>query len=391
MSLRILYGVYFTAVAVSLPFFPPYLRALGLSGKQVSLLLAVPPMLHMGAPLLWGWLADRTRRPDLVLRAAICGAFLSYAPIIFVRTMPALLLAYGAHQFFAVPVPGLADALALEQARRGDDYTRIRFWGSVSFTLTCLAIAPVFAARGPRGGDALVPILLAIFLGCASLASFGLRGHVDADRERPHARDVLVLLRDRRFLLILALGPLHWSCLAPYHGFFGILLGDRGHSANVIGAAFVISVIGEMAAFFFFRNLRARLPLPTLMALAFVATIVRWLVVGFAHSAPVLAGMQIFHALTFGVFWGAAMAWLAACVSPKLRATGQTLFTAATYGFGNMIGLFASGAAYDAFFSAAPSFVAAAAFELVPLTLVLALGRKLDPTRARVPARTLSA
>jgi hypothetical protein len=66
-------------------------------------------------------------------------------------------------------------------------------------------------------------------------------------------------------------------------------------------------------------------------------------------------------------------------VPPALRATGQTLFTAATYGFGNLIGMLGSGALYDASGGAEAAFAAAAALELVPFALTVTLGRKLDP------------
>ncbi len=72
--LKLFYLCFFISSGVSIPFFPAYLRQIGLSGQQVSLLLAIAPALQLGVPLLWGWIADRTRRPDLVLRALCLGA-----------------------------------------------------------------------------------------------------------------------------------------------------------------------------------------------------------------------------------------------------------------------------------------------------------------------------
>jgi PPP family 3-phenylpropionic acid transporter len=384
--LRLFYVAYFTAVAVSLPFFPPYLRGLGLTGRKVSWVLALAPVCHLGVPLFWGWLADRTRRPDLALRIAAAGAALLFVPLIGVRAMPAILLLYGVHQAFNVAIPGLLDSLAIERVRKlGEDYGRIRVWGSVSFTAMCLALGPLLTARGSKPGDALVPILMVATLGLAFLTSLGVRGMGAA--ERPHASDIRALVRDPRFVLLLVVANLHWACTAPYHAFFSILLQDRGLSPQVMSNAFVVSVLGEMAAFFFFSKIRRRFALSTVLAWAVGSSILRWIVVARSGSPAVLVLVQVIHMLTFGAFHAAAVAWLAECVPAKLRATGQTLYTASVYGLGNLLGMLGSGALYDATGGAATSFLVAGVLELLPLALVLGPGRRLDPTPVTTPAR----
>ncbi len=102
--LKLFYLCFFIASGVYIPFFPAYLRQIGLSGQDVSLLLALQPVMQLGIPLLWGWIADRTRRPDRVLRGLCLGAFVSSLPVIFVRNMAALFPVYLAQQLFAVSI-----------------------------------------------------------------------------------------------------------------------------------------------------------------------------------------------------------------------------------------------------------------------------------------------
>jgi PPP family 3-phenylpropionic acid transporter len=374
--LRLFYVCYFTAVGVSVPFFTPYLRGLGLSGLEISALLSLAPLCHLGVPLCWGWFADRTQRPDVLLRVACLGACLCLLPLLYVRTLPALVYVYAAHQVFAVAILALMDSMAIDRVRReGGEYARIRLWGSVSFMLACWLCGLWLDARARPGGDPLVPLLMTAALGVTVLASLSVRGHPGT--ERPHAHDLRRLLRDRRFLLLLVVAPLHWACTAPYHGFLGVLVRDRGLPASVTGSAFALSVLCELGAFFFFRRLRQRFSLPALLAVVTAASAVRWAVVAVSTSTVVLVAVQALHALTFGVFWGTAMAWLAACVPPSLRATGQALYATATSGLGSLLGIYGAGLLYDATGGAAAAFAAAAALELVPLALVLTVGRKL--------------
>jgi MFS transporter, PPP family, 3-phenylpropionic acid transporter len=381
--LRLFYACYFAGMGTSVPFFPPYLRSLGLSGRQISFMLALAPMLHLCVPLGWGWLADRTRRPDLILRLVCLTACLLMVPLVFVRSMPAMLFLYAGYQAFAVPIIGLTDAIALERVRQGADYGRIRMWGSLAFALSSVVVGRLLDWRGRTGGDPLVPAYIAGTLGCAFLVSLTLRGQ--GTHERPHASEIRTLLRDRRFLFLLVVAPLHWACAAPYHGFLGILFRDRHLPQSLLGTAFLISVGAEIATLYFFARLRARFMLAPILIVTFAVSSVRWALVGTVQDPRLLVALQATHALTFGAFWGSALSWVGECVPPRLRATGQTLFTGVLYGVGNGFGMLASGALYDAFHGAEQAFLIAAGFELVPLALMISLGRRLDPLRPASP------
>ena len=370
--LKLFYACYFVTLGISVPYFPAYLRQLGLSGRQVSLLLAVPPALALCVPLAWGWLADRTRRPDLILRALCLGAFLASLPVIFVRTMPALFAIYVAQQLFVVAIVSLADSLAVEKSRQGAHYGRIRAAGSASFIATCLAAGAWLDLRGLHGGDTLVPFLISTGFALSFLAALGLGGH--GAGERPHLHDVRQLLDDRRFRLLLVVAGLHWAALVPYHGFFGVLLQDRGFSAKIISYAFIVGTTAEIAIFLLFSRLRMRFPLPRLLAAAFAVSALRWWLFAYAHSAALLVALQVAHAFTFGLFWATAMAWIADCVPPKLRATGQVLFTTVT-GLGSVIALPLAGTLYDVTGGAGLCFTLAGILDLVPLGCVLLWSR----------------
>jgi len=370
--LKLFYVCFFVTMGVSVPFFPAYLRQLGLSGREVSLLLAIAPALQLGVPLAWGWLADRTRRPHVILRVLCLGAFLASLPVVFVRTMPALFGIYLAQQLFVVSILSLADSLAVEHARQGGHYGSIRARGSASFVVTCLSVGWLLDLRGVRIGDSLVPLAVSAGYLFSFLAALGLSGH--RRHERPHFRDVRLLLADRQFLLLLVIAGLHWTSLVPFHGFFGVFLQDRGFPASITSYAFLVGTTAEICVFLLFARLRARFALSQILAAAFAVSAIRWCLFAYARSPVFVVALQATHALTFGAFWAAAMAWIGDCVPSKLRATGQVVFTTVT-GLGSMTGLLLVGALYDATGGADLAFTLAGVLELAPLAIVLLAAR----------------
>ena len=55
------YFFYFQSVAINMAFMPAHLRGLGLSGSEISTVFSVSPLLSLGVPLAWAWLADEPR------------------------------------------------------------------------------------------------------------------------------------------------------------------------------------------------------------------------------------------------------------------------------------------------------------------------------------------
>ena len=383
--LKLFYICYFLVSGVSIPFFPAYLRKLGLGGQSVSTILAVAPLLQLGVPLVWGWLADRTQRPDRILKILCLGACVASWPMIFVRTMPGLLFLYVGQQVFAGSIMALADSLAVERSRKEkSDYSRIRLWGSLSFIAICLIVGKALDGRAAPMGDALVPLMISVGFAIAFLASLGLRGH--GDFEAPHARDVRALLADSRFRFLLLLAGLHWMCLTPYHDFFGILLQDRGFAATTTSHAFFVGVGAEVAVFLLFSRLRPRCSLPTLFIASFAMTAFRWWLFAYTHNPTLVVATQALHGMTFGIFWASSMAWVGECVSPKVRATGQVLFFT-TLALGKTVGVLFTGALYDATGGAGTAFSLAGVVELVPLGLAFWYWRRERQTVSVPPHR----
>jgi MFS transporter, PPP family, 3-phenylpropionic acid transporter len=372
-------GFYFVSmmvVGVSAPYFPPYLQGLGFSGREISTVLSVPPLLALGVPLAWAWIADRSKQHARILRIVCAGACLGFLPLLFARRFATILPSYFGYAFFYIGIGGLTDSLAIARMQAGGDYGRMRVWGSAGCMVAAFATGLLLTWRAPgHPADPLVPYLIFAALLGALTAARRLGGMGESGAQ-PHLRDLRQLFARPRFRLLLIAAPLHWACCAPYNAFFGILLRDRHLPPAVLGVSFCVGVAGEMLIFVRFSRLRARLDLDTMLAIAFGASALRWLLVSQVDSIAVVMLLQLVHCFTYGLFWAAGVAVVGESAPPHLRATGQAFFVISVVGVGNILGNLAAGALYDLGGSASYAFLAAGFGELIPLALALTARRR---------------
>jgi PPP family 3-phenylpropionic acid transporter len=376
--LRLLYLLYYASVGAYLPYFAAYLRGLGFSGEQIGTVQMIPSLLAPAVAMGWAAWADRRATPARALGRATAWAAGAAVLLPLARTPLAvgavvLLQSLGDRAF----VP-LLDSATIEhcRARPGKSYARIRLFGSLGFIAAALATGRALTLRGNRPGDILVPAAVAALVVGYALAARRLPGApAPAHEDRPGPRDMLALLGHRPLLFLLGACAVHWAACAPFHLLFGVFVRDRGLPADVTGLGMGVGVGAEIAALILFPRLERRVPLRGLFSIAFIGSALRWALLSRATGAPEIVLLQLLHGLTFGLFWGCAMASMGALVPQRLRATGQALFTAIVFGIGNGAGYALAGRGYDRYGSVAPLFGWAAAAELaLALTGLVAFG-----------------
>jgi PPP family 3-phenylpropionic acid transporter len=137
--LALFYGAIFTLLGCHLPFFPVWLRAVGIDAAWIGIIAAVPAVTRFTIlPLVTG-LAER--------HAAVRGAMIATAvlttlgfAVIGTQHLPlAVFLAYALTAATWTPMIPLTDAYALRGVvRYGLDYGPVRLWGSAAFIIGAL-------------------------------------------------------------------------------------------------------------------------------------------------------------------------------------------------------------------------------------------------------------
>lgn len=359
------YLLYFCTVGLTLPYLPAYLKSLHFSATEVGVLLALGPTMAMFAPPFWGGLADRTGRPDRTLAAISFGAALCFAPLLFVDRFVPVFLIFAAYAFFQTSITPIVDSIALHRVSIvGGSYSRLRLFGSIGFVIAALGFGFSVSEVDRRTVIACVGFMIAY-----ALWSLTIRAPVKAGIAR-HPLSGLRLLKHRDLALLLAATGLHWIGCAPYHGTFAIHVASLQLPPSVIGAATSVGVVAEILAFLLYPKFADRIAPRHLLAISFAMSAVRWALLGFVQNPYAVASLQALHFFTFGTFYVASIAFMARRVPVELRASGQALFVAITFGLGGLIGYVSAGMGYD-LLGGPRNFLVGAGIEVLAALLVL--------------------
>lgn len=370
-----LYVLYFATVGVTLPWLPAYFSSLGLAPAQVGVLLALQPLAMLIFPPLWGGWADRSGRPDRVLRVLAFGAVASLAPLLWVRRYEALLVWVAAYAAFVSSVTPMLDSLAVRVAGTGAGYSRLRLSGSAGFVFSTFGFGLWVDTV-----DARVVwtawLLLAIF----ALASLSLRAQV-APALGHNPVSAVALLKDREISALLLACVIHWMACSPYHGSFAALVWEQQLAPGVVGYGVGVGVLAELGVMWLWPRVADRWSTRRLLAVSFAVSGLRWAGMAVAPGAPLLVALQGLHGFTFAAFYLAAVSELSSRVPEQWRASGQSLFAAVTFGLGGCAGFLSSGLVLGTL-GGGWLFAAAAGLEWVAAALAL----RLAPRIADAPA-----
>ncbi len=347
VRLAVVYLLMFMSVGISLPFFPQYYRSLGFTGPQVGALLAVGPLFAMVMPPFWGQLADRIGRPGRVLGLLTTGASLGFLALWSTTAFWPVLFSLCLHAAFGTSMTTMIDTLALRHVEKhGGAYASLRLWGSLGFVLASMGYGFSVDVIDHR---AITAAVLCMSAACVwTWTTLASAAAVHGEGPRPTFAEAHSLLRRKDVAVFLTASALHWVACAPYNGTLSMHVTALGLPPWVVSASASVGVAAEVAVMFTWPRWGHRVAPRTLLIAAFLASAARWAGMAIATSPSALLALSAIHGLTFGAFYLASVAYMAQAAPGSLRATGQSLYVAATFGIGGLAGYLGTGAWYDA-------------------------------------------
>jgi len=316
--LALFYGTMFGMVGTHLPFFTVWLKAVGIDAFWIGIITAIPPVTRFTVLPFVTALAERRH----ALRGAIVATAFATAlgfSILGTQHQPVLVfLAYAVTCCLWTPMVPLTDAYALRGvARHGLNYGPLRLWGSAAFVagaLGCGLLVDVIAAQN----------LIWVIVSVAALGAFvglGLQplGTPKSVANIHHGAGAL--LRDPGFLAIIVTSALIQGSHAAYYIFASIAWQQAGLGGLTIAGLWSLGVIAEIVVFAL--SPRFTLPPVTLVVIAALSAVARWVITAQEPPLAILAAVQLAHGLTFGLTQVGTMMLLVGYVPGHVMARGQ--------------------------------------------------------------------
>lgn len=368
LFLRVFWALSLAALGGLVPQLGARLEALGITGTQLGLLLALLPAGRLLSAPVWGWLADRLQIGGALVRL---GALLALAGAVALWKAEDARQAGAGLALLAVgrtPLGPLVDAFtvaALKTAGRDSrEYGKTRAWGSLGFLLAAQVSGWVAAA----GGD---PLAVGVVLtaACTLLTvGFPIRG---GGRPAPVLPALRALADQPGFWPLLGFGACQALTINVYDTFFSIHVHALGLPATVTSYAVFTGVALEIAVMAAGRPILARIGSQNALIIAAAAAIPRWLLTAWLQDPGALVAVQTLHGVSFALFWiGGVEEITRRSASSGVTASAQSLWATATYGFGALLGAVFAGTVREDLGTPAV-FYACAGVSTVALTLAL--------------------
>ncbi|MCC6301603.1 MAG: MFS transporter [Gammaproteobacteria bacterium] len=361
------YLFYFAALGALLPYWGLYLKSLGFSAGAIGELIALLMATKIVAPNLWGWIADHTGRRMAVVRVASLLAVIAFCGVFFGQGywwMAGVMILFSFFWNAALP-----QFEAVTLSRLGADahrYSSIRLWGSVGFIVTVAALGPLL---GHYDAGLLPWVLVALYAAIwISTLLVPDPGAAPAHHERARLWEVL---RRPHVAALLLVCFLMQASHGPYYGFYSIYLEEHGYARWLIGQLWALGVIAEVAVFMWMHRWLPRFGARRLLLASLALTALRWLLIAyFVDSLAVLAGAQILHAASFGVFHAVAITLIHRFFTGRHQGRGQALYSSLGFGAGGAVGSLYAGYLWGAAGGGAgAAFVTAAALAATALLI----------------------
>ena len=328
--LALFYGTLFGLGGTYLPFFPVWLKAVGIDASWIGIITAVPAVTRFTVLPVVTALSERRQSLRGAMIVTAFATALGFS-VVGTQHQPLLvLLAFAVTACVWTPMVPLTDGYALRGvARYSLDYGPLRLWGSAAFiagALACGLLVDLIAARR------LIWVIAGV-AGLGALASLGLRP-LDRPNKAPAAiagASALLrepgsprepgLLREPGFLAIIVAAALIQGSHAAYYSFASITWQASGFGGLTIAGLWALGVLAEIVVFAL--SPRFTWPPAVLVVIGALAAVARWLITAQEPSAALLAMVQLAHGLTFGLTQLGTMGLLVRHVPGHVMVRGQ--------------------------------------------------------------------
>jgi len=368
--MKLLYFVLYGSVGAWMPFLTVYLARIGLSSAEIGTLLSVRPAMMILTQPVWGMLADNWgRRRTMLWLLSMTGLL-----VIAILLGQSFWFLLGWSVLYAVafgPLGALTDSICLDVLDGDGDnsFGGLRLWGSIGWAVTSLLTGFLIEGRDMRlmfGFGALI-VFVGWFLTWRSNPGTKQPGNLGGGWDG--VQDLLANHELVAFLLLVFLLRVGNSAI---YVFFPLYMDDLGASDQQLGLASAVNSIVEVPMFLVSAAFISRIGTKRTLILTLLLLSARAFLYSLFSRPNIGVLLQVMQA-GFSLFIVASVNHVNGIVPQRWRSTGQTLFWAAYFSAGSVVGSATAGLLYDsigprALFRIASIFILAVA---IPMLLLL--------------------
>ena len=366
-----------------MPYWNLYLQDQGFNYKQIGILSSIAIITRFFAPLIWGWIADKSGKRMLLVRIATwMEACIWFAIFIIPNSFQSIALLMLVFSFFQNAILAQFEGVTLFGLgeKRAELYGKVRKWGSVGFIVGVFAIGALLEIIP----ISMLPILLLSVSFLAFLWSFSIKEPEHAPSSQKRLEPLLPILKKPMVAAFFGIEFILLFSQAPFYSFYSNFLKEIGFSTMQIGTLWATGVIAEIVMFAVAQKVFfIRFSWRTLVAACLILTSLRWLLVGMLNTyfiGQLLA--QCLHAFSFGLFHLIAMKVIFQNFSAEQQGRGQALYST-MWGLGVASGSLLAGH-YWQILSGATIFLCASVVVLLGLILVVWLPNQIETTASKL-------
>ncbi len=327
-------------VGTYLPFFPVWLKAIGVDASWIGIITAVPSFSRFTIlPFVTAFAERRQILRETMMVMAFVTA-LGFSVVGNLHHPLAILIVFSLTACTWTPLGPLTDGYALKGvARYGLDYGPMRLWGSAAFIVGAMACGWLIDILDTK--NLIWTIVAVAFL--SAVVSLGLVPLEAATKGPRSLTRATGLLRKPLFLSIIGASALIQASHAAYYIFASITWQSAGLGGLTIAGLWSLGVLAEIVIFA--TSPRFTVSPAILIIIGAVSGVVRWVITAQEPRIEVLAAVQLLHGLTFGITQVGTVALLVRSVPHHLLASAQG-YLVATIGAVNSLAMVLSGLIY---------------------------------------------
>lgn len=374
------YFFYYSIVGTFMPYWNLYLQDQGFNYQEIGVLSSIAIVTRFFAPLVWGWIADKSGKRMLLVRIATWMESCIWLAIFIVpNTFQSVALLMLIFSFFQNAILAQFEGVTLFWLgdQKAKLYGKIRKWGSVGFIVGVFTIGAILEIVH----ISMLPILLLIIASLAFIWSFTIREPDSAPTSQKYLEPLLPVLKRPTVAAFFAIEFILLFSHAPFYSFYSNFLKSLNFSTTEIGFLWAMGVSAEIFMFSIASKIFQRFSWRILVIVCLLVTSIRWMLVAvFSHYFIGQLFAQCLHAFSFGLFHLIAMRVIFQNFSAGQQGRGQALYST-MWGLGVAFGSILAGHFWRTL-SGELIFMCASAVVLLGLCFVKWLPKQVDSSAA---------